>query len=40
MSTQTKQLTKEKNKKIVELSAADRMEIEESFAKAKDFREV
>ncbi len=40
MSTQTKQLQKQKENKKVELSAADKMEIEQSFAQAKDFREV
>ena len=39
MSTKTKQLKKEEEKKVA-LSATDRAEIEESFAQAKDFREV
>jgi hypothetical protein len=41
MSTQTKQMIKkEEEKKQIELSASDKMEIEKSFAEAKDFREV
>jgi len=39
MSTKTKQLKKEEIKKV-QLSATDRAEIEQSFAEAKDFREV
>jgi hypothetical protein len=40
MSTQTKQITKKEEKKQVELTASDKMEIEQAFAEAKDFREV
>jgi hypothetical protein len=41
MAAQTKQITKkEEEKKVIELSASDKMEIEKSFAEAKDFREV
>ena len=41
MGTQTKQLTKEETKKkVAQLSATDRADIEKSFAQAKDFREV
>jgi hypothetical protein len=39
MTTQTKQLKKEEVKKT-ELSASDKMEIEQAFSEAKDFREV
>jgi len=39
MSTQTKTIKKEEEKKVV-LSATDKAEIEKSFAESKDFREV
>lgn len=40
MSTQTKQIIKEEEKKKIILSATDIAEIEHTFSQAKDFREV